>query len=170
MECVFAQVQTSFSYAVYIESIWGTMMPSSPEYILGKYDDIRIVDSKYTHPSNYYIRITINDFLLTNGSNYKNRVKNNQWYEYTGTIEYFTSDVGGNEIKNYTIDDRIKSSLGLCFGAPSAYETNLKGFRVIKKAAKIMIAPYQKYPILYNIFFDGYGIALDLRPPFGIDY
>jgi hypothetical protein len=159
----FAQ-KGGFSFSFNINSMWGNWQPAS-ERILGNYNDLVIVEGEYTHPSDYYVRITLDNFELIKDTNYKKRLKNNQWYEYTGTIEYFEIDNPAEW--HTTFEDRIKSNIGLSFGAPTANDRDKKGFRAIKKPAIIKIAPYKEYPIIYNIFFDNYGIAIDLTPPFG---
>lgn len=161
----YLSAQRSFSMAFNINSMWGKWIPVN-NYILGDYGDFVIVESEYTHPSNYLVRITLNNFELAKKSDYKKRKKNNEWYEYSGTIEYFEcSDY--NTAKTTTMDARIKSGLGFGFLAPSAYDKNLAGFRTIRKPAIIRIAPYKEKPIIYNIFFENYGIGIDMRPPFG---
>ena len=162
----YISAQRGFSMAFYINSMWGKWAPSS-DFVSGSYDDFVIIRSKNTHPSNYYARIIINNFELAQKSEYKKRHKNNEWYEYSGIIEYFECDDYGSA-KTTTMDERIKSGLGLSFLAPTSYDKNLKGFRTIRKIIKIKIAPYEEYPIIYNIFFDNYGIGIAMRPPFGI--
>ena len=168
MNLTFAQ-KGGFSFSFNINSMWGDWKPAG-EIIKGSYDDLVIVESKYTHPSDYIARITVDDFSLVKGSNYKNRVKNNQWYEFTGTIEYFEFD--DDSYQNEwctTLEERMKANIGFGFGSATAYDKNKIGFRSIKKNAIIKIAPYKERPIIYNIYFDNYGIAIDLTPPFG-DY
>jgi hypothetical protein len=70
-------------------------------------------------------------------------LKNNLWYEFSGTIECCFSSVPENAIY-------LDASQSARYNKPSI------------KMATIKIAPYKNRPECYNIFFDNSGIGIQL--------
>ena len=83
----------------------------------------------------------------------KRRRKKNEWYTYNGTIEIFL-DEHTNTTRKWV------ESFGEFFS--SFNYKGAKGSTSATYAAKIMIAPYKKYPQTYNVVFDGYAIGFIL--------
>lgn len=120
----------------------------------GTYSSFVIHDNS-KHPSQYGCKITIynyNDNI--NKKEKKRRRKKNEWYTYNGTIEIFL-----DEHENTT--RKWVESFGENFCCFGNYK-GAKGSTSATYAAKIMIAPYKKYPQTYNIMFDGYAIGFIL--------
>ena len=103
-------------------------------------------------------------------------MKNNLWWEYQGTVEYYICDLYPTLTDFVKIKYRFLRDFDV---NDSEYEKKLsalkaskmlKGqsftpisFKKIIKQATIKIAPYKKVPRVYNIYTDDCGIALDLR-------
>ena len=120
----------------------------------GTYSSFVIHDNG-KHPSQYGCKITIynyNDNISKKEK--KRRRKKNEWYTYNGTIEIFL-----DEHENTT--RKWVESFGENFCCFGNYK-GAKGSTSATYAAKIMIAPYKKYPQTYNIMFDGYAIGFIL--------
>ena len=80
----------------------------------------------------------------------KRRIKSKQWYEYRGTVEFFTDT-------HYTSTREVVSRWPY---VSSATDSNTK---LNTKTATIKIQPYKKKPLVYNIFFEGFGIGIQLN-------
>ena len=105
-------------------------------------------------PSHYYFRITINNFYIPDKKTRKSHIKNNEWYEFSGYIEYWIDDDHMDFLSclpSYGRTIPIEAVPWLHFdGRPS----------IIKKSqATIKIQPYEKHPELWNIWFEGIGYA-----------
>ena len=119
----------------------------------GTYSSFVIHDNS-KHPSQYGCKITIynyNDNISKKEK--KRRRKKNEWYTYNGTIEIFL-DEHTNTTRKWV------ESFGEFFS--SFNYKGAKGSTSATYAAKIMIAPYKKYPQTYNVVFDGYAIGFIL--------
>ena len=77
----------------------------------------------------------------------KQRIKTDQWYEYAGSVEYYTN----------RLQDRFKDIINQW-----PYVTDASYGEVHNVPAIIKIQPYKKNPKVYNIFFEGYGIGINL--------
>lgn len=120
----------------------------------GTYSSFVIHDNS-KHPSQYGCKITIynyNDNISKKEK--KRRRKKNEWYTYNGTIEIFL-DEHTNTTRKWV------ESFGELFFSSFNYK-GAKGSTSATYAAKIMIAPYKKYPQTYNVVFDGYAIGFIL--------
>lgn len=112
----------------------------------GVYDNFIIHDS-FKHPSNYIMKVVINNFQLdTDKKSKKQRIKNNTWYEYSGTVEYYT------ELTFQNFGDLAST------WPHGAWDTSNGKKHVVK--AKIKIAPYEDYPRVYNIWFEQWGVGI----------
>ena len=114
-----------------------------------------VIHGNNTHPSLYGCKVNIfnyNDNISKKEK--KRRRKKKEWYTYNGTIEIF--------FKEYINTTRKWVET---FGEPFYRFGNYKGATGSTSAtyaAKIMIAPYKKYPQTYNIMFNGYAIGFTL--------
>ena len=84
----------------------------------------------------------------------KEHLKNNEWYVYKGTVEYYVDDryPTAQEIakKNYLVKPDPRTDITPCV-------------KRICEDATIKIAPYKKHPQMYNIWFDGIGVGIDIK-------
>ena len=88
----------------------------------------------------------------TDKSTIKNHLKNNLWYEYSGTVEYYVTE-------DYpTIESVLRTFDFPYFNCNSGYNGN----PCVKRTAKatIKIAPYKKRPKVYNIYFDNVAVGI----------
>lgn len=153
--------QTFFHYNKYINEYWGDKWEDSNEslysdqygYVLkGTYDEFIIyyvLPFGNNYPSDYIMRIKIIGLNTDiDKKEKKRRLKNNEWYQYSGTVEYYTDH-------NFsTLEQYIRSW-------PSRVNRDEKRRNVTP--ATIKIAPYKKKPEVYNIYFGGYGIGISLK-------
>lgn len=150
---LFAEAQLSTN--VYYDGYWGewkreyySYSKSSWYSIYGNYSGF-IVHFESFHPSTYLFKFQIDTYRTPTKDEIKYHRKNNIWYEYSGTAEYFIN----NEYP--TIKDALKSFNKF----PSV--KNGDGYKRTVNAT-IKIAPYKDHPRVYNIFFEDVAIALDL--------
>ena len=144
--------QRAFESTTLINGYWGDWQLQTYYNLRGSLDDFIIVD-KYSHPSDYILRIKIDNFSIeTDKNEIKRRIKSKDYYKYTGTVEYYA---------NSTYPD-FKSQLHNWpyAGAPGA---TFSGVIQRIRNAKINIQPYRKNPSVYNIYFDNIGIAINLK-------
>ena len=111
-----------------------------------------IIYNKHTHPSSYFFRVVITNFDFPDAKRKREHLKNGEWYQYEGYVEYVPQWAG--EGKGYTLDAFVRSfQLGHCTSDQEK----------VKTKAIIKIAPYKKTPQTYNIWFNNYGIGLILN-------
>ena len=126
------------------------------------------------HPSTYSFAFLVDGYRSPTKKEIKQHNKSQTWWEYTGTVEYYISDVYP------TLKDCLKK-----MGRPleardtEGYEykkieevarlANIKngrqsiGLKRVQAKAIIKIQPYKKHPKTYNIWVDGVGFAIDLN-------
>lgn len=111
-----------------------------------------IVYNKGDHPSNYVFKFQINNYIPPTKQQIKEHYKRQEWYEYTGIVEYFVIESAP------TIKEILKK-----WGFP-LYHQNVTGEPCAKRVAnaRIIIAPYKKQPEVYNYFFDDVGVGIHL--------
>lgn len=159
---VFGQGQLTFNYSKCINNYWGRWYSSAPSVdihcynISGSYSNF-IIHHRDLHPSQYMMKVIINNMVIeTNKKKKKQRIKSQQWYEYTGIVEYYTYTTFENFssiIENWPNGDNNEWQ-----GAPNT--SNGKKHTV---NAIIKIAPYKNKPQCYNVFFEGIGLGLSLN-------
>lgn len=144
---VFSQ---DFTYSTNISNLWGDWNTAYHARLNGKYDDLIVTSNSYNHPSEYIARIKLNNFKIEEDKKErKRRIKANEWYVYEGTI---TIKVEGEEDLLYFV--KIFPNYG-------SYHFSRETEKTYK--ATIKIAPYEKSPKTYNIFFEDYGIAISIN-------
>ena len=154
------RTKTLFSYCKNINGYWGEwdvsnwvedMLPSYRQdrfYFNGSVNDF-VIHHNSDHPSQYVMRIIVNNLEIdTNKKSKKQRIKDNTWYEYTGTVEYYT------ELTFQNFGDIIEH------WPFSKWKTSNGKKHVVN--AIIKIAPYKDYPKVYHIFFENYGVAISV--------
>lgn len=143
------------STCVYYNGYWGDWKnqfgPISGNYyqLYGNNSGF-IVYGNNSHPSEYVFKFQIDNYTPPTKETIKYHRKNNLWYEYQGSVEYFINN-------DYPT---IKKALTSFYNFPCVCNKTEN----IKKTARatIKIAPYKKHPKVYNIFFEDVGIAIDL--------
>ena len=143
-----------FQYAISINGYWGDWKSSyigvgiEKFYFNGTINNF-VIHSSEEHPSNYVMKVTINDYRLdTDKKSRKQRLKDNVYYEYEGTVEYYT-ELTFQDFGEYT------------HRWPYISWNTSKGKKHVAKAI-IKIQPYKEYPQILNIFFENYGVAISV--------
>lgn len=108
-----------------------------------------------THPSSYTFKFQISNYSEPDKKKKKEYLKANKWYEYSGIVEYYVRD------DLPTILDVLKC--GSAFGRIPMIQPSEKSARKKTARATIQIAPYKDHPKVYNIWFEGVGVGIDLN-------
>ena len=160
-----AQIRTN----AYYDGYWGewkdqwlpsifSSRPSEFYYNLYGNESGFIIYDKNEHPSNYFFKFQINNYVEPTKKQIKDHYKQNQWYVYTGTVEYYVVESAP------TIKDILKK-WGIPLYGKDDYDTydGHRGPSVKRIAnATIKIAPYKNTPRVYNFLFDDVGFAIEL--------
>ena len=153
-----AQISTKayahISTNAYYDGYWGHWKKNYVYNLYGNYSGFIIYDIG-DHPSRYEFKFQINNYVPPTKQQIKEHYKKQEWYEYSGTVEYFVVE------KAPTIKDLLKQ-----FGRP-IYHKDIHdeyGNYAVKRVANatIKIAPYKKRPQVYNLWFDDVGFAISL--------
>jgi len=150
-----AQIQTNSWHDGY----WGQWKSHSSridyrynEYSLyGGYSGF-IIYKKNAHPSEYIFSFQINSYVVPDKKTIKYHQKNNIWYEYSGTVEYYVTE------RYPTIEAVLREFEFPYFNRNSGSPGNPCVKRTTN--ATIKIEPYKKHPVCYNIYFDNIGVAI----------
>lgn len=158
--------KAQISTCAYYDGYWGKW---EPHYLLPLYSGQQrkdyfalygnysgfIIYWKNNHPSEYFFKFQINNYVPPTKEQIKEHYKRKEWYEYTGTVEYYVVE------SLPTIKELLKKH-----GHPIySYNPNNHGNEPTAKRianATIKIAPYKKRPKVYNFWFDDVGFAISL--------
>lgn len=121
------------------------------------YGDIK----KYSNGNGYlldmnglkYFSFQITSFFSPTKKELKEHLKTKEWFEVNGIVEYYVNDICP------TAKDVAKRNF---FVIPNPRVDKTPNVRRATSAT-IKIAPYKNKPEVYNIWFDGIGIGLDVR-------
>ena len=149
---MFAQIKR----AAYFDGYWSDWKSDSQVNwaIRGSYAGF-IIYPKASGPWEPWFKFTINNFYMPDAKTRKKNVKYGQWYEFTGTVEYYISD---DYISAYQI---FKTRRGASFVNPK--QPDGRPTKKVTSQAKIKIAPYKDHPTVYNIWYDNVGLGIDLN-------
>lgn len=78
--------------------------------------------------------------------------KSNQWYEYSGWVEYYVTD-------DYPTIEKVLEKYKFPLIEPKGDSARAKR----RARATIKIAPYKKEPTCFNIYFDAVGVAISFN-------
>lgn len=109
------------------------------------------------HPSTYSFKFQITNYVVPDKKSRKEHLKSGKWYEYNGTVEYYVN----NElptIKQIMKRSSIFGSFPLITPSTDTRKRNVN--------ATIQIAPYKDHPRVYNIWFEGVAVGIDLNTVF----
>lgn len=137
-----------------INGYWGKWIQPWGIEVTGNVDDFVIYPDGF-HPSDYYFRVVITNYNQPTKEEMRLHKKKNMWYTYTGYVEYFVSI---NSRGNWdTVDSVVR-------GFPNNGGRAARASFGKKKTSKatIKIEPYKKSPRVYNIWFEGYGVGIQL--------
>lgn len=111
-----------------------------------------IIYNKGAHPSEYFFKFEANSYITPDKKAIKYHMKNNLWYEYSGTVEYYVTE------EYPTIAAVLRAYEFPHFNCNSGSIGN----PCVKRTASatIKIAPYKKQPECYNIYFDNVAVGI----------
>ncbi len=153
----FFQNSSAQSLCLYRDGFWGNWSEvGSSARFYGNYSGFMIYNSSVGQ-WDWGFKFQISGFSIPPKKARKQRIKNNQWYEYKGTVEYFISD----DYPNYYA--YVKGSTYPKFIAAESFtKQNGRPVKKIVVPATIKIAPYKDHPRVYNIYFQNVGIAISM--------
>lgn len=151
MLLLLSTVAMAFRGSLFINGYWGQWEDLSWHFAISGYSNNFVLHERGEHPSNYFVHVAINNFVPPTKDEKKYHIKNNLWYEYTGTVEYFVDEASP------TIESLLKSGW-IAWSITSANEISHHVKRTA--SATIKIAPYKDNPQTYNVFFDNVGFAI----------
>ena len=100
-----------------------------------------------------YFSFWISNYEEPSKEDRKYHDKNNEWYEYSGWVEYIVND---------TYPTALDFSKASHFVVPNPRFDETP--TVTRKAScTIKIAPYKKHPEVYNVWFDNIGVGISIR-------
>ena len=150
---IFSQI----SLAAHFDGYWTEWQHDSSSYpklkIHGNYSGF-IIYMISEGPWEYRFKFTIDNMSFPDKKQRKKDVKNDKWYEFTGTVEYYVSTNYPTEL---SIFRKSKGPL-LC---PKTLNTGLPAKKITSRAT-IKIAAFKNLPKVYNIWYDNVGFAIDL--------
>lgn len=114
---------------------------------------------EYQHPSEFFVRVRINNFYLPSKQQIKEHKKTNTWFEYSGTVEYYVSN------QYPTIESIFKDYVP--WGTwknmyPKLLQMEKEQYVKRTANATIKLAP-TKEPIILNIYFDSVGFGISFN-------
>lgn len=139
--------QGTFQYCTMRNNIWGKWVQSENPfdcYLINKVGDYEWIIYRYNqHPANYLFKLTCANLHIDKDKKSRRaHLKNNIWYEYTGSVEIFT------DAETFAKDFPLVAS----HDKPEIKSNVLP--------ARISVEPYKNHPKVLNIYFDDYGFAI----------
>ena len=142
----------------YFKGAWSNW--TSP-YVASFYNESSV--HRYTNLSGCCLKtepggIVFFDFYMTNFTlpskkEIKKHQKNDEWYTYYGTVEYYVND-------EYPTAEELAKNNRLVWPNPRTDITpNVKR----KTSATIRIAPFKKEPEVFNIWFDNIAVGFSIK-------
>lgn len=149
-----AQVRAQVSASVWYDGYWGKWQ-SYGNIIYGNYSSM-VIHHPDHHPSDYQFKFVITNFNTPTKDEMKWHLKNNEWYQYDGYVEYYVTD------KCPTIKDVFKFWQFPSI-TPSRHRIDAGEEPCAKRTAKaiIRIKPYKDHPSCYNFWFDDVAFAVE---------
>lgn len=130
------------SYAQYLGGRWGPWHQAETDWING-YPNNFVVYYRAVHPSEYGVKI------ITDGLNLE-ALEKDQWYSYSGTIEFFSGYSDAKEASYYLV--KLSDTGGI--GAQVTLYSH-------SRPARIDVMRKRKGAV-FNVFFDDVGLAMQL--------
>lgn len=100
-----------------------------------------------------YFRFRIQNYLPPTKEQLKEHLKSGECFEYTGIVDYCVNDM-------YPTAEAIAKSD--CFVKPDP-RVDKTPTVMRSTTCRILIRPYKKIPSVYNVFFDGIGVAINIQ-------
>lgn len=131
---------------------WNSYRWGADELRISRYTDMSgIILTSYSGREILSFRIT--NFRLPDKKERKAHEKSGQWFSYYGTVDYYVND-------EYPTAEALAKDNCLVIPNPRTDKTpSVKRHTV----CEIRIAPFKKEPQVWNLFFDGIGIAVSTQ-------
>jgi len=140
--------------SIYIDGSWLPWRDCSGVVQYGQWNNFTLAPTGDGYSHLFYIRVIIDNFVIPDRKTRKLHLKSNEWYEYSGYIEYWIDDDHPDFLSQ---TNRIHVSY---LPSNDQYRTFDGRPRIIKRSkAIIKIEPFKKTPLVYNIWFEGIGFA-----------
>ena len=160
--CVSFNSEAQVRACGHFDGYWSDWVNLDAE-IKGNYDGFIIYLPK-EGPWEYRFKFNINNMQFPSKKQRKQDIKNDKWYEFSGTVEYYITD-------NYpTIIQLFRAAKGPMF-APAKLD-NGRPTKKVTKRATIKIAPFKDRPKTYYIWFENVGFGINLNDTYfpGVEY
>ncbi len=155
--CCWGIAQAQISLSAYFDGYWSDWKSCAQTIkIHGEYGGFIIYDQE-EGPWSHFFKFTINNFCIPDKDTRKSNLKNDKWYEYSGTVEYYICD---DYPTAYSV---FKSSKAPVFVTESWSKKTERPIKKITSPAKIKIRPYKDHPEVYNIWYDNVGLGISLN-------
>lgn len=143
-------------YAVNLDGFWSNWWPENFEdYGItrnsGTDDYYWIIYPHNEIPSNYFLKVQINNYLQTIIAQ-----SSEERYTFNGYVEYYVSETYPT-VKSFFKEAYKRNTLNV-FPRPQWVENTVKR----KAKARITIEKFKKTPLILNCWFDDVGLAIDL--------
>jgi hypothetical protein len=138
----------------YFDGFWSPWGAAVEAKIYGNYEGF-VIHSAEEGPWGYRFKFKIDNFNVPKKKQRKKDMKANKFYEFTGTVEYYVSDIYPTAI------DAFRDHKGPWFSPAK----NLRGnpAKKITSKATIKVAAFKDYPKVYNIWYDNVGLGINLN-------
>lgn len=154
INCICANGQDWIKTAIWQNGIWYPWNEGSNTVRSGYWDYFSVHSSSYD-ASHFYFRLKIDDFTIPPKKVRKEHIKTGKWYEYSGYIEYWIDDEHMDFLS--VINSSVLKVVPIETVPWHKYDNTPS---IIKRSpAKILIQPYNKTPVVYNVFFEGIGYS-----------
>ena len=175
---VVSAISNEKKFCYYYDGYWGEWSSNYWFKIQGSYNGF-IIYYDSDHPSDYFFKFEINNREAPDKKDIKEHYKSRKWWEYYGIVEYYVCDVyptfeacikefGRPLMKKDVESESYQKQMSILRASKLAQGISFSptGLRKKFSSGKIKIAPYPKKiykPQVYNIWFDGVGMAIDLN-------
>lgn len=151
--CIVATAQIKLS--CYFDGYWSAWHAYRSS-IRGGYDGF-ILYNPSDGPWYPFFKFTINNYYIPSDKGTRNNnIKNNRWYEFSGTVEYYICDDFPSAYQGF------KKYREPVLIDPKRTQDEGRPVKKITSRATIKIAPFKDHPKVYNIWFENVGYGIDL--------
>lgn len=148
-----SQIFSFTNCCIYIDGYWGEWKSESFKSS-GRVDNFVLYRNE-GHPSNFFVRVKIDNYQTPTKADLKSHYKSGTWYRYQGTVEYYVTD------EYPTIQSILKTPIpwdNWMFITPE-FKSHTSCVKRTAKAA-INFLPDEYYNLTINVFFDNVGFAI----------
>lgn len=152
--CLSLSSSAQIQFSAYFDGFWSPWTEVANARVYGNYEGF-VVHTVSEGPWDYRFKFTINNFKVPNKKQRKKDLKAKRYYEFSGTVEYYISDIYPSALSAFR-DHKGPHLL------PSKNKRGYPAKKITSKAT-IRVAPFKDYPRLYNIWYDNVAIGIYLN-------